>query len=206
MHLSPRVVPVSGQEVIQVGGSGRRWSPWVVAGAVAATVTLLAVGSVAARQLAEERADCGTRVVLASLDGGDQVVYDHADQSGGDVLRKVVLSDEPLAEDFLYAGPSPRGRIAQLWLTSVDVDDPLSEGAEFEIGGGAEGRREFAPLDVADDQLIGGAVRPATGSLVVTSVADDGTTCLRVDYANDQATLVGTVAIVVTDDDEDRGQ
>ena len=194
------------REVVEAGSGGRRARPRLVVAVAAAAVALAAVGAVVVARQQDDDPGCRTRLVLASLDGSDRVVYDHADQTGGDVLRKVVVSDQPLAEDFLYAGAPPGGRVAQLWLTSVDVDDPLAEGAEFAIGGGAEGRREFAPVDVSDDRLIGGAVRPATGSLVVTSVADDGATCLRVDYTNDQATLTGTVAIVVTDDDEDRGQ
>lgn len=170
----------------------------LVLGAV--VVALASIGIFVARSTSDEPV-CETRVVLESIGGGDRIVFDVADQHGDDVVRNVYLSDRPLPKKFAFADPVAGARMAMLFIWSNDK--PLNEGAELRLGASDE-RRGFAPAMLDDDRLTGANVRPGSGSLTVTSV-DDGMTCLRVDYENEVATLTGTVALVVTGNDEERG-
>lgn len=197
---------MSTPEVVELGGGRQRpgGSRRRVLLVVACVVVLLAAAALAVLVRRDAAPTCATEVAFASPDGGDRVVYDESAQYVGDdsedgpVLRYVFLSDQPFSGS---AGSLPDGapgaRVAQLFLYAVDVDGSLDEGVEFEVGSAAEGRRRFAPVDVADDRLIGAGVRPGTGSLRVES-ADEERTCLRVEYANDEGTLTGTIALVST--------
>ncbi len=193
---------MSEPEFVELGRGGRRRPRWVFIAAFGAL--LLVVAGFVVVQRSTGGPACKTRVVLESVSGGDRVVYNVADQHGNDVVRYIYLSDQPLTEKFAWADPAPGARLAMLWLTAPGVDAPLTEGSEFGLGAGTTGRREFAPVATDDDRLMGAAARPGTGSLTVESV--DDLTCLRFDYKNEVAALAGTIAIVVTEDDEDRGQ
>lgn len=98
---------------------------------------------------------------------------------------------------MLSGVPSQLLRVTYLTSERRRVSSPTVRGA-------SDDRRGFAPVMLDDDRLKGANVRPGSGSLTVTSV-DDGMTCLQVDYENDVATLTGTVALVVTGNDEERG-
>lgn len=165
-----------------------------------AVLVLAATGFVVMESKSGEPA-CKTRVVLESIGGGDRIVFDTADQHGNDVVRDVYLSDRPLPKKFAWAEPVAGARMAMLFVWSKKK--PLSEGARLRLGA-SSGRRGFAPAMLGDDRLKGTIGRPGSGSLTVVSV-HDGLTCLRVDYKNEVATLKGTVALVVTGDDEKRG-